>query len=150
MAPRHHPPAFHPTHRSPATLLAVGLGGAIGTLTRYCLDRGVPSPVGHFPTATFIINLSGSFLIGLLLPVALSVADRHPLTRPFFITGILGGWTTYSALATDSATLVKTGHTLLALGDLAGTVLGGLALVALGFYASPAHSYVRYRREAGR
>lgn len=151
MPRRHHYPAtFHPSHRSPATLLAVTLGGAVGTLARYSLGRAFPTAVGHFPTATLIVNLSGSFLIGFFLPIALAHAARRPLARPFFVSGILGGWTTYSALATDTATLLKSGHRLLALGDLASTVLGGLALVAAGFYLSPAHGYVRYRREDGR
>jgi CrcB protein len=136
---------FHPSTRSPGTLLAVGLGGALGTLSRYALDRGLVTAPGHFPTSTLIINLSGSFLIGLLLPMAL--VSRRPWLRPFLITGILGGWTTYSALATDTATLTKSGHALLALGDVGLTVLGGLVLVAAGFFLSPAHRMVRFRRE---
>ena len=141
---------FHPSTRSPGTLLAVALGGALGTLARYALDRAMPTAPAHFPTATLVINLSGSLLIGLLLPIALAQASQRPLLRPFAVTGILGGWTTYSALATDAATLAKSGHTLLALGDLGATVVGGLALVSAGFFLSPAHTYVRYRRGNGR
>lgn len=141
-------PTFHPSTRSPGTLVAVALGGALGTLARYGLDRALPAPPTHFPTATLIINLSGSLLIGLLLPMALARAEHRPLLRPFCITGILGGWTTYSALATNAATLAKLHHTGLALGDLGATLFGGLALVAIGFYASPAHRSIRYRRAA--
>ena len=144
-----HPPqpaTFHPSTRSPATLAAVALGGALGTLARYSLDRGLPTHSGHFPTATLIINLSGSLLIGLLLPLALAHATRRPLLRPFLVTGVLGGWTTYSALATDSVSLLKAGHTWLALGDLGATLVGGLLLVALGFFLSPAHVGFRFRR----
>jgi fluoride exporter len=122
----------------------VTLGGALGTLARYGLDRAWPTASGHFPTGTLVINLSGSLLIGLLLPLALHQVS-HPLLRPFAVTGFLGGWTTYSALATDTATLVKLGHTALALGDLGATLVGGFVLVAGGFYLSPAHIYVRYR-----
>jgi CrcB protein len=145
----HDPPRFHPARRARGTLRAVALGGALGTLARYGLDRGVPTPGGHFPTATLIINLSGSLLIGLLLPLAMAQAARRPLLRPFLITGVLGGWTTYSALATDAAVLLRAGHTMLAFGDLGATLLGGIALVAAGFYLSPAHTYVRYRRGHG-
>jgi CrcB protein len=141
------PAPFHPSSRSPGTLLAVALGGALGTLSRYALDRGLPTAPGHFPTATLLINLSGSLLIGLLLPMALISTRRW--IRPFAITGILGGWTTYSALATDTASLTRSGHGLFALGDVGLTLLGGLALVALGFFLSPAHSFVRYRRSNG-
>src|SRR5208282_1937480 len=102
----HHAP-FHPTPRAPGTPYAVALGGGLGTLARYGLDRAVPTQVGHFPTATLLVNLSGSLLIGLLLPFALGQAARRPLLRPFLITGILGGWTTFSALATDAAQLLK-------------------------------------------
>lgn len=141
---------FHPVTRAPGTLWAVALGGALGTLARFVLDRAVPTPMGHFPTGTLIINLSGSLLIGLLLPIALAQAARHPLVRPFVVTGILGGWTTYSALATDAATLFKSGHSVLALGDLGATVIGGFALVTAGFFLSPAHSFVRYPRGGAR
>ena len=75
---------------------------------------------------------------------------RRAPFRPFAITGVLGGWTTYSALATDAATLFKAGHVALAFGDLGATVVGGLALVAAGFFLSPAHTYVRYRRGSER
>jgi CrcB protein len=142
------PTPFQPSTRSTGTLVAVAIGGALGTLARYGLDRAIPTSAGHFPTATLIINLSGSLLIGLLLPIALAQASRRPLIRPFLVTGVLGGWTTFSALATDAATLLKSGHPLFAFGDLGLTVVGGVALVAAGFYLSPAHSYVRYRRKS--
>jgi fluoride exporter len=144
------PPPFHASARAPGTLWAVALGGALGTLARYVLDRAIPAPAGHFPTATLIVNLSGSLLIGVLLPIAIAQAAQRPLLRPFLITGLLGGWTTYSALATNAATLLRAGHAMLALGDLSATVLGGAALVFIGFYLSPAHAYVRYRRGNGR
>jgi CrcB protein len=140
---------YHPSNRSPGTLLAVAVGGSLGTLGRYGVDHAIATGAGHFPTATLIINLSGSLLIGLLLPLAMAEAERHPLVRPFLVTGGLGGWTTYSALAADGATLLQRGHVLSALGYLGLTVGGGLALVAIGFFASPAHRLVRYRR-AGR
>jgi len=150
--PRQHryPATFHPSHRSPATLAAVTLGGALGTLARYSVDRGLPTATGHFPTATLLVNLSGSLLIGLVLPIALAQAAHRPLIRPFLITGILGGWTTYSALAADATTLFKSAHLLMAFAYLGATLLGSFILVAAGFYASPAHTYVRYRRENGR
>jgi fluoride exporter len=148
MRPPTHSATFHPSTRSARTLAAVAAGGALGTLSRYSLDRALPTSAGHFPTATLLINLSGSLLIGLLLPLVLIHATERPLVRPFLVTGVLGGWTTYSALATDTVTLLKTGHAWLALGDLGATVLGGLALVTVGFFASPAHTFVRYRQRA--
>ncbi len=150
-APHHPHPPFHPTPpRPPGTPYAVALGGGLGTVARYALDRAVPTAAGHFPTATLVVNLSGSLLIGLLLPFALAQASRRPLLRPFLITGVLGGWTTFSALTTDAAQLLKSGHVALALGDLGATVVGGLLRVAAGVYLSPAHDYVRYPRRARR
>jgi len=112
------------------------LGGALGTLARYAAGRGFPTPAGHFPTTILVVNLSGSLLIGFLLPIALAMAPRRPLVRPFAVTGILGGWTTYSALATDGVALAKSGHALLAVANAGATVGGGLALVAIGFALS--------------
>ena len=57
------PAPFHPSTRSPATLAAVALGGVLGTLARYALDRGLPTHSGHFPASTLIINLSGSLQV---------------------------------------------------------------------------------------
>ena len=146
----HHAP-FHPTPRprpAPRTPWLWAVVSARWPATAWTAPS--PTQVGHFPTATLLVNLSGSVLIGLLLPFALAQAARRPLLRPFLITGILGGWTTFSALATDAAQLLKSGHVALAVGDLGATVVGGLLLVAVGFYLSPAHTYVRYPRRLRR
>jgi fluoride exporter len=127
---------------SPATIVAIAVGGALGTVARYLLDATFTESSGHFPTTTLLINLSGSLAIGFLVPLVDNLARgsstpggaRRPadLVRPFFIIGILGGWTTYSTLAVDAVTLTKDGHAGTALLSLVATLVGGLALVALG------------------
>ena len=117
---------------SAATLLAIFLGGAIGTVSRYLLDAHHPVPPGHFPWVTLLINLSGSFAIGLLVPLTEHMGSRAPLARPFLVVGLLGGWTTYSTLAVEATLLAKDGDIANFFSYLAATVIGGLALVVVG------------------
>ena len=114
------------------TLVAIGLGGALGTLARYLLDTTYTTASGHFPATTLLINLSGSLAIGLLIPLTATLAPKVPLARPFLVVGVLGGWTTYSTLAVDAVLLGKGRHLALSAAYLAATLVGGIALVALG------------------
>jgi len=107
----------------------VALGGAAGTAARVAITLAVPS-VGAFAVATFAINVVGAFLLGMLLEV---LARRGPdagrlrSIRLLLGTGFLGGFTTYSALATDTAMLTG-GDTGTALAYSLGTLLiGGVA-----------------------
>jgi fluoride exporter len=117
---------------SAVALLAIFVGGGIGTVARYLIDAHHPSAPGAFPWPTLLINLSGSLVVGLLVPISEHVADRAPLVRPLLIVGFLGGWTTYSTLAIESSLLAKDGDVGSSLAYLAATVFGGLALVVLG------------------
>ena len=108
------------------------MGGAIGTVSRYLLDANHPVTPGHFPWVTLLINLSGSFAIGLLVPLTEHVAPRATLARPFLVVGFLGGWTTYSTLAVEATLLAKDGDVANFFAYLAATVIGGLALVVAG------------------
>ena len=120
------------------SILAVGLGGALGTLARYLLDVTLITGPGHFPATTLLINLSGSLAIGFLVPLTDTVSARSPrsarsaLARPFLVVGFLGGWTTYSTLAVEAVLLGKSDHVGLAAAYLAASLVGGLALVTLG------------------
>jgi fluoride exporter len=125
-------PPPQPLHLSPATLLAVFIGGALGTVSRFLLDTAHPTASGHFPFTTLLINLTGSLAIGLLIPPLQRVAPRLPLLRPFLVVGILGGWTTYSTLTVDTDLLFKGAHAGLALGYMAITIVGGISLVLVG------------------
>ncbi|HEX4434883.1 MAG TPA: CrcB family protein [Acidimicrobiales bacterium] len=117
---------------SVAALLAIFVGGAIGTVARYLLDAHHPVAQGNFPWVTLVINLSGSLASGLLIPLTERMAQRAPLARPFLVIGFLGGWTTYSTLAVESTLLAKDGDIATFLAYLAATVIGGLLLVMAG------------------
>ena len=137
---RHRPELDAPSEPSAATrrprldrfqadvLAAVAAGGALGAPARYEVTRLVHVAPGTFPWSTFWTNVTGSLALGFVLVV---VAERFPPTRylrPFFATGFLGAYTTFSTFMVESATLTKDGH-----GVVAGTYL--LASVATGFAA---------------
>jgi CrcB protein len=108
-------------------LVLVATGGLAGTATRELLTLAAP-PSGGFPAATFLINISGAFVLGLLLD---ALARRGPdegrlqALRLLAGTGFCGGFTTYSALATDTALLVGEGDTGSAMLYAFGTLLAG-------------------------
>ena len=117
---------------SVSTVVAIFVGGAVGTVARYELDARHPIAPGHFPWVTLLINLSGSFAIGLLVPLTEFVTPRAPLARALLIVGFLGGWTTYSTLAVEATLLAKDGAIADFVSYLGATVVGGLALVIVG------------------
>ncbi|WP_440709295.1 fluoride efflux transporter FluC [Herbiconiux sp. YIM B11900] len=120
-------------HLRPGPIALVAAGGVIGTAARAAIALAV-SPIGQFPVAIFGINVVGAFVLGVLLQaLALRGPDtgvRHTL-RLFVGTGVLGGFTTYSALSADSAELLTDGGLGLAL-------VYGVATVVVGALASAA------------
>jgi CrcB protein len=117
---------------SVAVILAILFGGGLGTVARFLLDTAFVDSSRQFPTVTLLINMSGSFAIGLLVPVAERLTARLPLIRPFLVLGLLGGWTTYSALAVNAISLLQNGHAATCILYLLATFVGGTALVVLG------------------
>jgi CrcB protein len=114
-------------------VLLVFVGGGIGSATRYgtTLLAGKWFGAG-FPWGTLAVNLTGCFLIGVVLGLAERSNLIQPSTRLFLVTGFLGGLTTFSSYAMESVVAFRS-STLLALGNVAVNNLLGLALVALGF-----------------
>jgi CrcB protein len=104
---------------NPATrwdvLLAIGAGGALGSLARYGLSVAIPHPRGEFPLATLVTNIVGCLLIGVLMGVLTTMADPHRLLRPFLGVGVLGGFTTFSTYVIDTLDQLSTGHQTAAL-----------------------------------
>jgi CrcB protein len=117
---------------SVSTLLAVFVGGGLGTVARYELAARHPIAAGGFPWVTVLVNLTGSFAIGLLVPLSEHASHRVPIVRPLLMIGLLGGWTTYSTLAVEATLLVKDGDVGTMVAYLVATVAGGLALVVAG------------------
>ncbi len=134
------PDHARPPHRRLDLALAVWIGGSAGTAVRYLLSRAVP-PVGPVPVGTIGINVAGALALGWLLQRLAGHPDsgRARVARLSLGTGFLGGFTTYSALALDTATLVGGGRAGLAAAYAVGTVVvgalatvGGMALGAVG------------------
>jgi len=115
-------------------ILLVLLGGALGTGCRYWLSTFVYSVVEKpsFPYANFIINVSGSFIIGILAELFESRVLISPNVRAALLTGVLGGYTTFSNFSLETFSLLRDGEMWLALVNALGSVLLGLAAVWLG------------------
>ena len=117
------------------TLSQVALGGAIGASLRYLSNVSAMRIFGPgFPYGTIFVNILGSFAMGVLI-VALSKKGGTHLA-PFLMTGILGGFTTFSAFSLDSFTLWERGDITTALAYVAGTVILSLGALAAGIYLS--------------
>lgn len=117
--------------RLPAVLAVVALGGVLGSLARAGVAV-LASGVGAWPgaVATLVVNLVGAFAIG-LVGSRTSTASGAWWIRPFAITGVLGGFTTFSAYALETAGILEADPTL-ALVYLTATVVLGVLGVALG------------------
>lgn len=114
-------------------VLAIALGAAIGANLRYGIGLWAAQRFGTaWPYGTFIINLLGCLLIGVLLTLA---ANRLTLSEPvrlMLVTGLLGGFTTFSTFGYESFTLFSAGNWLAAAGYVGGSVVGGLIAVVIG------------------
>jgi len=115
-----------------AVLATVALGGVIGSLGRYAVGVALPHQGGDFPWATLVVNVTGAFSMGLLVAYLVDRPGVHRLARPFVGVGLLGGWTTFSALAVDAVQLGHAGQEQAALVYVAATFLVGTLAVAAG------------------
>ncbi|MFJ2829756.1 fluoride efflux transporter CrcB [Streptomyces sp. NPDC087263] len=115
---------------------AVALGGATGATARYAASPLWPSQAGGFPWTTFWVNVVGCTVIGVFMVAVTEVWAVHRLVRPFFGTGVLGGFTTFSTYAVDIQKLLDEGHPATGLAYLAATLLAALAAVWLAMVAS--------------
>jgi CrcB protein len=111
---------------------ALSVGGVLGVNARYWFGLWVNRhTTSQFPWATFLINISGSFLIGFLTMV-LTRWLPHPNMRLLVVTGFLGGYTTFSTFAFESLNLWERGEKGLSLGYMLGSVVAGFLAVTLG------------------
>ncbi len=84
-----------------AALIAIGLGGALGTLARFAVGRVLVPLANGIPLATFVVNTIGSFLLGFLLTRTAGRSPSERLLRPFAAIGFCGGFTTFSTLVLE-------------------------------------------------
>lgn len=141
----------HPAFLRPGPVLLVAAGGAVGSTVRYLLEAAMVTPAGRVPWVTFMINVSGAFLLGLLLTVLARSGDDAGLRRRLRLgvgTGALGGYTTYSTFAVEVWGLVGAGQRWAAFGYAVGSVLAGVAAATLGLLVARWLVPVRGRGEA--
>lgn len=115
-------------------LLLVGAGGFLGSVARYAVS-GWATHLTHasrFPVGTAVVNITGCLLIGVLAGIAEHAHLMSPATRLFLLTGLLGGYTTYSAFAYETYFLSRVNLALAAAGNVALQVALGLGAVWLG------------------
>ncbi|MEU5522917.1 fluoride efflux transporter CrcB [Streptomyces sp. NPDC047860] len=121
--------ARHAVRAQAPVVAVVALGGAAGAVARYAASLWWPTPAGGFPWTILWVNVAGCFMIGAFMVVVTEVRTAHPLVRPFFGTGVLGGFTTFSTYAVDVRDLLDGGHPAAGLLHLAVTPLAALAAV---------------------
>jgi fluoride exporter len=113
--------------------LFICLGGAVGTGARYLIAIGAPRLLGtSFPCATLIVNVAGSFLLGVVMHVGLTTNLMTPQTRLVLTTGMMGGFTTYSTFNYETMEYLREGAIGLAAVNVAATLLLCLLAGALG------------------
>jgi fluoride exporter len=112
--------------------LLVGLGASFGAVARYVLDQAVTRRRGStFPAGTWLINITGSFILGLLT----GLSAHHGLSDHVVTvigTGVCGGYTTFSTFSYETVRLTEEGTGLVAVGNVVGSIAAGLAAAALG------------------
>jgi len=112
-------------------LFAIALGGAAGSVARYLLGTALAGVVSGFPLATLVINVTGSFLLGLLF-ASLTDPAASPAVRAALTTGFCGGYTTFSTFSYETVALVERGAGARALLYVAGSVTLSLAATVAG------------------
>ncbi|KES04290.1 chromosome condensation protein CrcB [Streptomyces toyocaensis] len=134
-----------PAVRAQAPVVAtVALGGGAGAAARYAASLWWPTPAGGFPWTVLWVNVAGCAVIGAFMVIVTEVRTAHPLVRPFFGTGVLGGFTTFSTYAVDVRNLLdggRPGAGLLCLG------LTPVAALAAVWTAASATRRVLIRRQ---
>lgn len=116
-------------------LILVGIGGGVGSMLRF-LVSALTSKYFHgtFPLATFVVNLCGCLLIGVLIGLLGRQSDPGGHLKFLLITGFCGGFTTFSTFASENLQLIHSQQGLLAFGYTAASVLLGICLVWMGMW----------------
>jgi fluoride exporter len=134
----------------PGVLAAVAAGGVLGAEARYGLSMLMPHRPGQWPMATWLINVSGCFLIGILMLSITELTSPHRLVRPFLGVGVLGGYTTFSTAMVDVQQMALAGREGAALGYLLATLVAAVAAAFAGVTLTRASATVWLARRARR
>src|SRR5947209_8780446 len=95
------------------SILLIALGGALGSVARYLISGWINRTTHVFPAGTFLVNVAGSLLVGLLTGWIMN-AQTHPQIRPALIVGFCGGFTTFSTFSMETVALFNGGQALTA------------------------------------
>lgn len=121
------------------TAVGIAIAGALGALARYGLEGLVSNRwPGAFPIGTFVVNVSGAFLLGLLFELLTDRVSVDPWLRSTLTIGFLGAYTTFSTLSLESYRLIEDGALGLAVANTLGSLAAGLFAVYLGIVAGRA------------
>ena len=113
--------------------IIVILGGGVGSLARYVLGTAIMSRFGgKFPLGTMVINVTGSFAIGVLMTLVTERLQLHPYWRLGLVIGFLGGYTTFSSFEYESLEAVREGGLIPGLFNMVGSVVLGFVAVWAG------------------
>jgi CrcB protein len=116
-------------------LAAIALGGMCGASARYGLTALLVTGDGGFPWATFVENVAGSFLLGLLLVLLLERFPPSRYVRPFLATGVLASFTTMSTYQLETALLLQDGSVTIGAAYWLGSIAAGIAAAYAGMLA---------------
>jgi len=113
--------------------LTIGIGGFLGAIARYGVAVWIGRQWGRsFPLGTFVVNVSGSFLIGLLMSLFTERFMVNPQWRLLFVVGFLGAFTTFSTFEYETGALLKDGEWLIAMLNITLSVVVGFMALKLG------------------
>jgi CrcB protein len=113
--------------------MLVLLGGGIGSLARHTAGMALTERFGsRFPAGAMVINVTGSFLIGLLLTVITERLPGDPNWRPLLVTGFLGGYTTFSSFEWETYAAIRHGGLWIGVANVLGSVILGYCAVWFG------------------
>jgi CrcB protein len=114
-------------------IFIIGMGGFLGAISRYGVALWIGQRWGrNFPLGTFVINVSGSFLIGLLMSLFTERFMVNPQWRLLLVVGFLGAYTTFSTFEYETGTLMKDGEWLIAMLNVVLSVIVGFIALKLG------------------
>jgi CrcB protein len=119
-------------HHGPGPFAAIAVGGGLGTLARYGVERAAVPGSDGFPWATWSVNVVGSFVLGAVVTLVVERWPRNRYLRPLVAVGFCGGFTTFSTLAVEVDQRIQHGHGTLAAVYLVATLVAGLGAALAG------------------
>jgi len=126
-------PKGHAIPRAMGTVFAIAAGGALGAVGRYALSSQITHWIGPgFPWGILAVNVVGCFVLGVIAELGALTLNLSPEMRAFLTTGILGGFTTFSAFALDSAVMIERGDWIATVLYVAASVFGSIAALFFG------------------